>query len=119
VQTDALREQLRVADWGSAADLDWLALSFAVGNGFDVGIVAGARGAVEATALAQTLKTRAQALKTQATVRLLGLVPYVDPFIVVAKNAEVHMAYRLSEARVDRLVTRLEQMQALAQKGAK
>jgi hypothetical protein len=114
VLTDGVRAELQKADWRSAAELDWIALSFAVGNGFDVGVVAGARGRAEAATLAATMKTRTQGLKTQATVRLLGLVPYVDPFIVVNKDSEVHVAYRLGEARVDQLVTRLEQMQALA-----
>jgi hypothetical protein len=119
VPTDAVREQLRAADWRSAADLDWAALSFAVGSGFDVGIVAGAHGEAEARTLADTTRSHVGELKSQVTVRLLGLVPYIDPFIVVAKNAEVHVAYRLGEARVDQLVTRLSQMQGLMKmKGA-
>jgi hypothetical protein len=113
-----LRERLRAEKWESAADLDWAGVSFAVGDGFDVGIVAGARGPVEAAALAKTAKARAGELKSQATVRLLGLVPFVEPFIVVAKENEVHVAYRLAERRVDQLVTRLEQMQALSARGA-
>jgi hypothetical protein len=117
VLTDGVRGQLRAADWRSAADLDWLALSFAVGSGFDVGVVAGGRGAGEARTLAETMKKRAGEYKTQTTVRLLGLTPYIDPFIVVAKDAEVHVAYRLSEARVDQLVTRLTQMQSLMGSG--
>lgn len=118
VPTPALRERLRKQEWASAADLDWIALSFAVGDGFDVGIVAGAPGPAEAAALAQAMRSRKQALATQATVRLLGLVPFVNPFIVVAKDDEVHVAYRLAETRVDQLVARLEQMQAVAQKRA-
>jgi hypothetical protein len=59
------------------------------------------------------MQKRANELKSQVTMRLLGLVPYVDPFVVVAKQAEVHVAYRLVERRVDQLVTRLAQMQAL------
>jgi hypothetical protein len=59
------------------------------------------------------MQQRAGELKTQATVRLLGLSPYIEPFMVVAKDSEVHVAYRLTERRVDQLVTRLEQMQAL------
>jgi hypothetical protein len=119
VPTEPVRELLRKADWRSAADLEWAALSFAVGSGFDVGVVAGARGEAEARTFSDTMKARAGELKSQVTVRLLGLVPYIDPFIVVAKNAEVHVAYRLGEARVDQLVTRLAQMQGLAKlKGA-
>jgi hypothetical protein len=114
VPTDAVRAALRKAEWTAAVDLEWAALSLAVGDGFDVGVVAGARGSAEAETLAGTMKTRARELKTQATVRLLGLVPYVDPFVVVAREAEIHVAYRLGEARVDQLVTRLQQMQALA-----
>ena len=64
------------------------------------------------------MKQRAGELKTQATVRLLGLAPYVEPFIVVAKESEVHVAYRLTETRVDQLVTRLEQMQPLGRRKA-
>jgi hypothetical protein len=116
VPTPALRERMRKEDWASAAELDWIALSFAVGDGFDVGIIAGAHGEAEAATLAKAMKSRAHALTTQATVRLLGLVPFVKPFIVVSKDNEVHVAYRLAEARVDQLVGRLEQMQGIAQK---
>ena len=113
VATAPLREKLRAEKWSSAAELDWLALSFAIGDGFDVGIIGGARGPAEANTLAELMRQRANELKTQTTMRLLGLVPYVDPFVVVAKQAEVHVAYRLVERRVDQLVTRLAQMQAL------
>ncbi|HEX4457759.1 MAG TPA: hypothetical protein VIA18_07300 [Polyangia bacterium] len=113
VATAPLREKLRAEKWGSAAELDWLALSFAVGDGFDVGIIGGAPGPAEANTLAELMQKRANELKSQVTMRLLGLVPYVDPFVVVAKQAEVHVAYRLVERRVDQLVTRLAQMQAL------
>ena len=53
VPTQPMREQLRAEKWDAAADLDWLALSFAVGDGFDVGIVAGAHGPIEAATLAK------------------------------------------------------------------
>jgi hypothetical protein len=118
VLTPPLRERLRKDQWSSAAELDWVALSFAVGDGFDVGIVAGARSEPDARDLADTLRARATSLRSQATVRLLGLGPYVEPFKVVAHLMEVHMAYRLSEARVEALLTRLQQMQAPAQEGS-
>jgi hypothetical protein len=118
VPTQPLRERLRTEKWDSAADLDWLGVSFAVGDGFDVGIVGGAHGPIEASTLQKTMKDRAAQLKAQATVRLLGLVPFVEPFIVVAKENEVHVAYRLPERRVDQLVTRLEQMQQLGRRKA-
>jgi hypothetical protein len=118
VPTQPLREKLRAEKWDSAADLDWLGLSFAVGDGFDVGVVAGAHGPLEAATLQKTMKQRAAELKAQATVRLLGLAPYVEPFVVIAKDNEVHVAYRLPEVRVDRLVTRLEEMQSLGRRKA-
>jgi hypothetical protein len=108
--SESVRERLRAESWQVAAELEWVAFSFAVGDGFDVGIVAGARGAEEASRLADAAKARAAALRQQPTVRLLGLVPFIEPFIAVAKNDEVHVAYRLAERRVDDLVTRLEQM---------
>ncbi|HEY2745979.1 MAG TPA: hypothetical protein VGL86_15190 [Polyangia bacterium] len=118
VPTQPLRERLRTEKWDAAADLDWLALSFAVGDGFDVGVVAGAHGPIEAETLQKTMKQRAGELKSQVTVRLLGLQPYIDPFVVVAKENEVHVAYRLTESRVDQLVTRLEQMSRLGARKA-
>ncbi|HEX8953828.1 MAG TPA: hypothetical protein VF945_18345, partial [Polyangia bacterium] len=118
VPTQPMRERLRAEKWDAAADLDWLGLSFAVGDGFDVGVVAGAHGPIEAATLQKTMKQRAGELKTQATVRLLGLVPFVEPFVVVAKDSEVHVAYRLTESRVNQLVTRLEEMQSLGRKKA-
>ena len=53
-----------------------------------------------------------------ALLRLLGLVPFVEPFIVMAKDKEVHVAYRLTGVRVDQLVTRLEEMQGLGRRKA-
>ena len=116
VPTQPLRERLRAEKWDAAADLDWIAVSFAVGDGFDVGVVAGAQGPIEAETLQKMMKKRAGELKAQATVRLLGLGPYIDPFVVVAKDNEVHVAYRLGESRVDQLMTRLEQMSAFGRK---
>jgi len=118
VPSPPLRERLRAEKWESASDLEWAAVSLAVGDGLDVGVVAGAHGPVEAASLAKLMKTRAGELKTQATVRLLGLVPFVEPFIVVAKENEVHVAYRLTGVRVDQLVTRLAEMQGLGRRKA-
>jgi hypothetical protein len=118
VPTEPLRERLRAEKWWAAGDLDWVALSLAVGDGFDVGLVVGTHGPVEAGALAKTMKQRAGELKTQAMVRMLGLGPYIDPFVVVARDNEVHVAYRLGALRVDQLVTRLEQLRTVAQKKA-
>ncbi len=118
VPTQPMRERMRAEHWESAADLDWLAASFAVGDGFDVGVVAGAHGPIEATTLQKTMKQRAGELKSQTTVLLLGLQPYIEPFVVIAKENEVHVAYRLTERRVDQLVTRLEQMARLAPRKA-
>lgn len=118
VPTQPMRERMRKERWDAAADLDWGALSFAVGDGFDIGMVAGAHGPIEATTLMETMKKRAAELKGQVTVRMLGLSPYIEPFMVVAKESEVHVAYRLTDWRVDQLVTRLEQMQSLGRKKA-
>ncbi|MDB4969614.1 MAG: hypothetical protein JWN44_5303 [Myxococcales bacterium] len=118
VPTPPLREKLRTEKWQSAADLDWAAVSLAIGDGFDVGLIAAAHGPFEADSLTKLMKTRAVELKTQATVRLLGLVPFVEPFIVIAKEKEIHVAYRLTGVRVDQLVTRLEQMQGLGTRKA-
>jgi hypothetical protein len=118
IPTAALRERLRTEGWQSVADLDWLALSFAVGDGFEVFAVGGAHGAAEAKALAQSAKARAAELAEQVTVRLLGLTPFIRPFVVATKEEEVHVGYGLPERRLDELVTRLEQMQALGQRKA-
>jgi hypothetical protein len=112
VPTPPLREKLRGERWEWLSDLDWGALSFAVGDGFDVGVVAAAHGPLEAATLQKTVQRRASELKSQATVRLLGLTPFIEPFVVVAREREVHVAYRLPETRVDQLVTRLTQMQS-------
>ena len=119
VPTQPLKEKLRGDNWQTASDLDWAALSLAVGDGFDVGIIGGTHGPVEAATLQKTMKTRAGELKTQATVRLLGLQPFVEPFVAVARDNEVHVAYRLPALRVDQLLTRLEQMQGIGRKAAR
>jgi hypothetical protein len=111
VFTGPLREQIR-KEGLPGGEVDWVALSFAVGDGFDAGGVFGTRGEAEARALFTSAKRGLEELKQQRTVRLLGLRPFLDPIVIVGRDDEVHFAYRLSGARVEQAVRRFESLYA-------
>jgi hypothetical protein len=112
VGTDAVKARLRAESMPS--ELLWLAVSLAVGDGFDVGAVAGFPGPAEANDLVRLAKQELEALSARPLVRALGLQGFIDPVRLVSKEGEVHLAYRLAEERVDRLMSRLEAFAKLA-----
>jgi len=111
ILTGPLRDRLK-QEALPGVEVEWLALSFAVGDGFDVGVVLGTRGEAEARALWASAKRGLADLKQQRTVRLLGLRPFLDPIIIAGRDDEVHVAYRLSGARVEQAVRRFESLYA-------
>jgi hypothetical protein len=106
VGTDALKARLRAESMPS--EFLWLAVSLAVGDGFDVGAIAGFPGPAEANDLVRLAKRELEGLSARPLVRALGLQPFIDPVQLVSKEGEVHLAYRLGEERVERLVSRFE-----------
>jgi hypothetical protein len=115
VPPPALREQLK-RERLPGAQFEWVALSLAVGDGFDVGGVAMLRGPVEAQQLVGETKTQLAQFAASPTVRLLGVRPFLDPIAMVARDAEVHFAYRLTAPPVEQLLARLESMQAFTRR---
>jgi hypothetical protein len=113
VGTDPLKARITAAGL-PAEDFRWLALSLAVGDGLDVGAVASLPGPAEAGDLIQRARRELALLAGRPLVRLTGLTWLIDPVVLVAREGEVHLAYRLAEERVDRLIARLESLSATA-----
>ncbi len=111
VPSEPMREELKKLDL-PGVDLDWLALSVAVGDGFDVGGVGGLKGPAEAESMANTARARVSEFSGRMAVRLLGLKQYIEPIVFKARDSEVHFAYRLSAPTVTQMLDRLESVSA-------
>jgi hypothetical protein len=110
--TPLLRDRLR-AEHLPGAELDWLAMAFAIGDGFDLVLVLGAHGPDEARAQAESMRGSLKDFLKTTAVRLLGLRPYLEPIAVRARESEVRLAARLSEGTVNELLDRLESVRAM------
>ena len=108
---ETVKEELRRQDL-PGVDTEWLALSFAVGDGFDVGAIAAARGPGEAKQMVQAGQRRKEEFARTRAAKLLGLRVYLDPLLMVARDNEVHLVYRLPGTTVDRMLSRLESLMA-------
>lgn len=113
VPPEALRDRLE-REALPGGQLEWLAASLAVGDGFDVGGVAGVRDAREAAELVVAARRRVEAFCERPAVRALGLAAFVEPVTFKAREANVYFAYRLPRRPVDRLLGRLESLNELA-----
>jgi hypothetical protein len=107
VGTDAIKERLK-REALPAEDFRWLAISLAVGDGLDVGAVALLPGPAEARDLAKMARRELERFAARPLVRLAGLSWLTEPAVLVPREGELHLAYRLAADRVDRLVARLE-----------
>jgi hypothetical protein len=107
VVTDDLLGELKRAEL-PADGWRWIAASLAVGDGFDVGAIVGLAGPAEARDLVAAAKRSLGELAARPIVRLLGLRQLLDPVVLVARAAEVHLAYRVAEERLDGVLARIE-----------
>jgi hypothetical protein len=89
-------------------DVSWVALSLALGDGFDVGAIWQTIGLAEAQDQVGALRGRIDWWKNRLSVRALGLANIFDNVILVPKGGEVHLAYRVPGARLDSALTPLE-----------
>lgn len=113
VPSEPLRAELR-AQGLPGASIEWLALSLAVGDGFDVGAIAGYRGQAEARDALAEMRASLREFAGRKTITLLGLRPYLDPIVMVGRDSELHLAYRLAGTTVDHMLARLDAVTALA-----
>jgi len=111
----ALRDQLK-REGLPGTEIEWLALSLAVGDGFDVGGMAGLAGPAEAESLAQSARAQLSEFAGRLAVRALGLKPFLDPIVLKTRENEVHYAYRLAAPTVEQMLSRLEAVQQMAQR---
>jgi hypothetical protein len=93
----------------------WVTVAVALGDGADLGVVAGARNERAAMGLLERTKIALATLKTQPAVQRLGFGPYLDAVRMGRKGVEVHLALRLEARRLVRLIERLEALWALGQ----
>jgi hypothetical protein len=121
--TPPLRERLRqfgLTELGS--DADWLAAALAVGDGLDLGLVAGYHDLAVAKEAVNNLLGRAQALRLRPALMFLGVDRYLRSLVAVAvppgnnrTTPELHLAYRLSGRELGELLDRLARLQHLRQ----
>jgi hypothetical protein len=107
VPTERLRERLREADLPGGS-LTWIALSFAVGDGFDVGVIAGTGSDFKAREVVEEGLRAVERFRGKKGVIILGLAPLLDPIVLVARGVEVHLAYRVPAPLLARGLERLE-----------
>lgn len=91
----------------------WVTVAVALGDGADLGVVAGTRNERAAQDLMERSKVALAVLKAQPAVQRLGLSPYIDAVRMGRKGGEVHFALRLEARRLARLMERLEALWAL------
>jgi hypothetical protein len=109
VPSDAMRERLR-ADSLPGGQFDWLSFVLAVGDGFDFEIIGKAKSLGEAASLATEAKASLEQLRARPVARFLGIAPYLEDIVVVARQEEVRMVYRLPGQRLRQMLGRLEQI---------
>jgi hypothetical protein len=110
-----LRDQLK-KEGLPGHEIEWLCLSLAVGDGFDVGGLAALQGPAEAESLASSARAQLADFGSRMAVRALGLKPFIDPVVLKTRENEVHYAYRLPRMMVEQMLSRLEEVQKMAQR---
>jgi hypothetical protein len=105
--TEPLAAALRKGEL-PADEWRWLAGSVAIGDGFDVGAVVDLPGPAESADLVKAGKRALAELAARPLVRLLGLRALFDPVVLVARQGEVHLAYRVGGERLAGVLSRLE-----------
>jgi hypothetical protein len=103
VLTDPMRLELKNSEL-PATEATWVALSLAVGDGFDVGALLGFPGSAEAEEVVRAARRSLKKLDTRPLVRALGLVPILDKVVLLAKESEVHVAWRVAGGLFDDLL---------------
>jgi hypothetical protein len=126
LMTPPLRERLRAAELPElGADAEMIAVALAVGDGFDLGLVAGYAELGTAKDVAARLLDRAQLLRQRPALAFLGAARYIEPLVAVGvdKNPakgrntpELHVAYRLSGDDVHALLDRIHKLEELRDK---
>ena len=109
VPSDAMRERLS-ADSLPGGRFDWLSFVLAVGDGFDFEIIGKAKSLGEAASLATEAKASLDQQRARPAARFLGIAPYLEDIVVVARQEEVRMVYRLPGQRLRQMLGRLEQL---------
>lgn len=110
-------EPLRALLRGAGIDLGplaWLSGAVAVGDGVDLGVVAGARDTAAGNALQAAIDERLAAWRDDRALKALGLAPFLAEVRTGRRKPrnpgdsdEVHLALRLDQRRWDRLLARL------------
>ncbi len=119
--TSPLRQRLFQIGLGElGTDATMLAVSLAVGDGIDIGVVGAYRELSAAKESARQLLAQAQSLRQRPVLRFLGMDRFVQPLVAVPVPAgktrpspELHLAYRLPGSELIELLSRLTKLQRL------
>ena len=123
VLTAPMRDRLRnsqVPELG--ADAEFITAALAVGDGLDLGVVAAYSDLSVAKDVATRLLDRAEALRHRPALTFIGIERYIDPLVAVAvpaapakgrRSPEMHLAYRLSSADLNEILSRISKLQKL------
>jgi hypothetical protein len=96
--------------------VDWLALSFAVDGGFDLGGTLACPNPEEALGLVRRAAQRIEAFRESPELRLVGLASLFDPLVLRPRGSEVSVAYRVEARLLSRLLRRLDEGRRLLQR---
>lgn len=110
-----LRARLREAGWGElGAEAAYVTAALAVGDGVDLGVVAGYAALPAAQDVAQQLKGRVAQLQRRPALKLWGVDRLLGSVVVVAalagprrRDPEVHLAFRVPGEELHRVLQRL------------
>ena len=121
--TAPMRERLRSSQLPElGADAEFITAALAVGDGLDLGVVAAYPELVIAQDVATRFLERAEALRHRPALTFIGIERYIDPFVAIAvpaapakgrRSPELHLAYRLSSADLNELLSRISKLQKL------
>ena len=109
----ALLAQLEGTHWPVEL-VDWVAVAIALGDGIDVGVVAGARDRARADELQRRVELELADLRAQPSLRALGVADALGEVKLGRKPDELHLALRLDQAHFDRLAARLANLLSVA-----
>ncbi len=107
--TPEIRKKLFSAGF-PVEELDWVTLSLAVGDGFDLAGIGGTRSPTEAVKVAGAAKQTITTAASEHMAQMVGFAPLLSRLVFLAREADVKFALRVPEPVLDRFFARLENM---------
>jgi hypothetical protein len=98
-----------------AGEVRWIGAALAVGDGLDLGIVAGTPDPGRAVELQVALQRLLEDLRVRPSLRALGLAPFTEMVKSATKREELHLAFRVDDRHLTALLSRVERLLSAAQ----